>query len=65
MVAIHNLEFSYIFTTFVKNSNLRLILLGHAKFGIMQDRMIRGRVICICLIFNMAAVRHLGFGVTS
>ena len=55
----------FIFSQYLKKSNLRLFLRQHAQFG--EDRTIRGRVIAYFLfsIFKMAAVRHLGFGMTS
>jgi len=41
--AVRHLGFSYFRIFFVKNSNLRLYLRRHAKFG--EDRTIRGRVL--------------------
>ena len=43
------LDFFYIFTIFVKNSNLCLYLCHHTKYG--EDRMMRGRVIA-CFQFS-------------
>ena len=50
-----------IFAIFVKNSNLRLYLRRRTKFD--EDRTMPGD--CVFSIFKMAAVRHLGFGMTS
>jgi len=48
----------------VKNSNLRLLLRRRAKF--CEDRSDEPRPsYCVLSIFKMAAVRHLGFGMTS
>ena len=55
---------SWIFVSaiFVKKSNLHLYLCSLAKFD--EDRTMR-QSYCVFSIFKMAAVRHLGFGMTS
>jgi len=62
VAAVCHLGFSY-FRNFCQKFNLMLILRRHAKFG--EHRTIRGRVIAYFRFLKMAAVRHLGFGMTS